>query len=48
MALSWLPFHPCTHVLEKWVRLAVIGGGSPPQRIHSVVGDDNLRPGMRV
>ena len=47
MAWSWLPFHPCTHVLEKWFRPTVIGGGSPPQR-NLGVGDDNLRPGMRV
>ena len=45
MACSWLPLYPCTHVLEKWFRLAVMVGGSPPQRIHFVVGDDNLRPG---
>ena len=47
MVWSWLPFHPCTHVLEKWFRLTVIGGGSPPQR-NLAVGDDKLRPGMRV
>ena len=47
MVWSWIPFHPCTHVLEKWFHLTVIGGGSPPQR-NLAVGDDNLRPGMRV
>ena len=47
MAWSWLPFHPCTHVLEKWFRPTVIGGGSPPQR-NLAVGDDNLRPGTCV
>ena len=34
MAWSCLPFHRCTHGLEKWFRLTVIGGGSPPQRNH--------------